>query len=74
MQNSSPGEVWEYTTVVGGSANTLEDAMNNAIAEVAKIHPSASWFKQENVSGAISQGKVTQFQVTLRVGYVISKT
>jgi flavin-binding protein dodecin len=74
IPSSPQEEVWEYSIVVGGSANSLEDAINSAVAQVAKNHPDASWFKQESVSGAISNGKVTQFQVTIRVGYVTSKT
>lgn len=74
MESTAPDEVWEYKIVVGGSASTIEEAINNAVAEVSKTHPNASWFKQESVSGVINKGKVTQYQVTLRVGYVISKS
>ena len=54
--------------VVGTSANSITEATANAVAKVAQSEPAASWFEVAEIRGAISNGAVSQYQVTVSVG------
>ncbi len=65
-----PG-TYKKIEIVGTSPNSFADATRNAVAEAAKTIRKMSWFEVVEQRGAIQDGKVTEFQVTLRVGFKI---
>jgi len=54
--------------VVGTSTKSLSDAISVAVAKAAEIIKNPTWFEVIEQRGAISDGKVHQFQVTIVVG------
>ncbi len=55
--------------VVGTSPNSYADATRAAVEEAAQTVRHMSWFEVVEQRGAIRDGKVTEFQVTLRIGF-----
>ncbi|RMF99803.1 MAG: dodecin domain-containing protein [Planctomycetota bacterium] len=60
--------VFKKVEVVGTSTVSLSDAIQKAVAKVAETEAKPSWFEVVEQRGAVADGKVLQFQVTLRVG------
>jgi flavin-binding protein dodecin len=63
--------VYKKIEVVGTSKDSFADATRVAIAEVAKTVKNTSWFEVAEMRGAIKDGKVSEFQVTVRVGFKV---
>lgn len=57
--------------LVGTSPNSVEDAINNAIAECSKSIKNIDWFEVIDTRGHIVNGKVAHFQVSLKIGFRI---
>jgi dodecin len=55
--------------IVGTSPNSYADATRAAIDEAGQTVRHMSWFEVVEQRGAIRDGKVTEFQVTLRIGF-----
>jgi len=60
--------VFKKIQVVGTSPNTYAEATANAVAKVAQTEKNLSWFEVTELRGAIRDGKVYEYQVTLNVG------
>jgi dodecin len=54
--------------VVGTSPESYAKATASAVAKLAETEKHLSWFEVVELRGAIRDGKVTEFQVTLNVG------
>ena len=63
--------VYKKIEVVGTSKDSFADATRVAIEEVTKTVKNTSWFEVAEMRGAIKNGKVAEFQVTLRVGFKV---
>jgi dodecin len=61
--------VYKKIEVVGTSPTSFADATRVAVEEAAKTMRHMSWFEVVEQRGAIRDGKVTEFQVTLRIGF-----
>jgi len=61
--------VYKKSEIVGTSAKSFSDATNNAIAKAARTVRNMGWFEVAEMRGAIKDGKVSQFQVTLKIGF-----
>lgn len=57
--------------LVGSSPTSIEDAINNAIAECSKSVKNIEWFEVIETRGHIADGKVAHFQVVLKIGFRI---
>jgi len=55
--------------VVGTSAKSFSDAVNNAIVKASQSVHGMSWLEVVEQRGSIADGKVQQYQVTIRVGF-----
>ncbi len=54
--------------LVGTSPNSYAEATRNAIEKASATLHGLSWFEVDELRGAIKDGKVAEFQVTLKVG------
>ena len=59
---------YQKIQLVGTSVKSLSDAISVAVAKAAEIIKNPAWFEVIEQRGAISDGKVQQFQVTVSVG------
>jgi len=60
--------VFKKIQVVGTSPESYAKATANAVAKVAKTEKNLSWFEVTELRGAIRDGQVHEYQVTLNVG------
>ena len=59
--------------IVGTSPNSFADATRNAVAEAAKTVRHMDWFDVMKESGRIVDGKVEEFQVTVKIGFKLER-
>jgi flavin-binding protein dodecin len=70
----SDHHTYKKVELVGSSTTTIEDAINNALAEANKTIRNLEWFEVTETRGHIENGKVAHFQVTLKVGFKIASS
>ena len=63
--------VYKKIEVVGTSKESFAHATKVAIEEASKTVKNTSWFEVGELRGAIKNGKVSEFQVTLRIGFKV---
>jgi flavin-binding protein dodecin len=63
------GTVYRKSEVVGTSPTSVSDAVETAIARATKTLRNVDWFEIEEIRGQVRDGKVSQYQVTLKVGF-----
>jgi flavin-binding protein dodecin len=61
--------VFKLIELTGTSSTSLEDAVTNAVSRAAKTIRNMHWFEVIETRGAIKDGKVSQWQVTLKIGF-----
>lgn len=65
----SESQVFKKIEIVGTSSVSMEDAIQTAIAKAAQSLRNLRWFEVVETRGSINEGKVGQWQVTLRIGF-----
>jgi len=65
---------YKLIDLVGSSPVSIEDAINNALAEAAKSVKMMEWFQVVETRGHIEDGKVAHYQVVLKVGFRINQS
>lgn len=65
MENS----VYKKEEMVGTSAVSISDAINNAIATATRTIEHVTWFEVSEIRGHVEEGKVSQYQVVLKIGH-----
>ncbi len=63
------GAVYKKIEVVGTSPNSFDEATANAIEKAAQTVRNLRWFEVVELRGAIEDGKVKEYQVTVRIGF-----
>jgi flavin-binding protein dodecin len=61
--------VYKKIDVVGTSPVSFAEATRVAVEEAAKTVRNMSWFEVAEERGAVKDGKVLEFQVTIRIGF-----
>jgi len=62
-------KTYKLIELVGVSATSMEDAIQNAIGRANQTLKNLDWFELVEARGLIQDGKVNQFQVKLKVGF-----
>ena len=65
--------VYKKITVVGTSRDSIEGAVQNAVATAGKSIRHLSWFEVNEVRGHIAEGKVNSYQVEVAIGFDLEK-
>jgi dodecin len=65
------GGVYKFIEIVGTSSKSVEEAIETAIAEAAKTVHQILWFEVKDTRGRIENGKIAEYQVTVRLGFKI---
>ena len=60
---------YAISEIVGTSTTDVNTAIRNGVARAAKTMRNLDWFELVNVRGAIDDGEVNHYQVTLKVGF-----
>jgi hypothetical protein len=62
--------VYSVSEIVGSSPDTIEDAINNALARAHKTLRNLDWFEVTEVRGRLAaDGTIGQYQVSLKLGF-----
>lgn len=61
-------KVYQVVELVGTSKVSIEEAINNAIADAAKSHGKLDWFEVIQTRGFIEGNKSKFYQVQLKIG------
>jgi flavin-binding protein dodecin len=61
--------IYKKIEIIGTSKESFAAAVKTAVAEAGKSVRHMSWFEVVEQRGAIKDGKVAEFQVTIRVGF-----
>jgi flavin-binding protein dodecin len=64
-------KTYKLIELVGVSERSTEDAIQNALAQASQTLKGLAWFEVKEMRGLIEEGKVSQFQVTLKIGFRI---
>ena len=60
---------YKMVELVGTSKKSYEEAIEHAVARASKTLRSLDWFQVIELRGAVSKGKVTQYQAVLKIGF-----
>ena len=63
--------VYRVIQLVGTSDESVSDAIERAVARASKTLRDLRWFEVVETRGSIADGRVSQYQVTLKVGFTI---
>jgi flavin-binding protein dodecin len=63
--------VFKVTEIVGTSATSIEDAIQMAIERASRSLRNLGWFEVIKTTGHVKEGRVEQFQVTMKVGFTL---
>ena len=63
--------VYRVIQLVGSSEKSVSDAIERAIARSSKTLRNVRWFEVVETRGSVENGKVSQYQVTLKVGFTM---
>jgi flavin-binding protein dodecin len=66
--------IYKIVQLVGSAPSSVEDAIQNAIARAPKSLKHLRWFEVLETRGQIEGGKVSHYQVTLKVGFTLDDT
>lgn len=61
--------VYKIVELTGTSSESMEKAINNAIARASKTLRNICWFQVIETRGSVHEGKVAEFQVVLKAGF-----
>ncbi len=61
--------VYRRTDLVGSSQKSVSDAIETAIARAARTLRHIEWFEVGEIRGRVQDGKIAQYQVSIKVGF-----
>lgn len=62
---------YKLIELVGVSEKSYAEATQNAIRKASQTLKGLAWFEVTQMRGIVSEGRVSEFQVTLKVGFRI---
>jgi flavin-binding protein dodecin len=65
--------VYKSVELTGSSAESVDDAVRNAIRRAAKTLHNLRWFEVAAVRGEINGNEVSHWQVTVKVGFTLDE-
>jgi dodecin len=63
--------IYKVIELVGSSEQSIEDAVNGAIARASATVKNLRWFEIVETRGHIEDGRVKHYQVLIKVGFTI---
>jgi dodecin len=63
--------IYKIIEVVGSSANSIEDAIQGAVARAGSTVHDLRWFEVKETRGHVENGRIAHYQVTLRIGFTL---
>lgn len=66
-----PHHTYKKIEIVGTSTDSIEDAVNNAVAQDASTIRGLRWFEVVETRGTIEKDAVSHWQVTVKIGFTV---
>lgn len=66
-----PNRTYKIVEVVGTSEESIAQAVKNAVARASESLKGLGWFEVSQIRGQIKDGDVTEFQVTVKIGFLL---
>jgi flavin-binding protein dodecin len=63
--------VYKIVEIVGSSPDSIEEAVQRAIARASETLREIRWFEIVSTRGHVEDGRVAHYQVTLRIGFTL---
>ena len=63
--------VYKIIELTGTSSQSVEGAIQNAIARAAQTVRQMRWFQVTETPGSIENNKITHWQVTVKIGFTL---
>ncbi len=60
---------YKLIEIVGASSDGVTEAMRNAVNRASKTLKGLDWVEVQQVRGLIKEGSLSEFQVTMKVGF-----
>lgn len=65
--------VYKMTEIVGSSTVSFSEAVSEAVRRAAKTLRNLGWFQVVEQRGQIKDGKVSEYQVIIKVGFELEE-
>lgn len=63
--------VYKQIEITGSSANSMQEAVERAIARASKTVHNMRWFQVTETRGHLEDGKIAHWQVTVKIGFTL---
>ena len=63
--------VYKIIELVGTSPEGVSQAVDNALERASRSVRNIRWFETSTIRGSVENGRVKEFQVTLKVGFTM---
>ncbi len=60
---------YSISEIVGTSAQGVDDAVRNGIAKASQTLRNLDWFEVKEIRGHLEEGKIADWQVTIKLGF-----
>jgi flavin-binding protein dodecin len=60
---------YKISEIVGSSPDGIDGAIRNGITRASKTLRNLDWFEVTDIRGAMNEGSIAWFQVTMKVGF-----
>jgi len=60
---------YKKVEIVGSSRNSIEEAVENALADCSRTVKHMDWFEVSEIRGHLVDGKVGHYQVSVKIGF-----
>ncbi|HTY39256.1 MAG TPA: dodecin [Bacteroidota bacterium] len=68
-----PNRIYKHIELTGTSSTSIEDAVQSALARASKTVRNIRWMQVIETRGQVEEGKVVQWQVTLKAGFTLDE-
>lgn len=68
-----PDHVYKTIELVGSSSESMEDAVENAVARAAETLRNLRWFEVLETRGHLDDQQVSHWQVRVRIGFTLDE-
>jgi flavin-binding protein dodecin len=62
---------YRLTEIVGTSSESIHQAIRNGVSRASETVRHIDWFEVKEIRGTVADGNVGQFQVTMKVGFLV---
>jgi len=66
-----PDHIYKHIELTGSSKNSVEEAVQNAVAKANQSVRNMRWFQMVDLRGHIDNGIVSHWQVTIKIGFTL---